>query len=55
MQGPDGHGCDAVYWEVWKQNVRGVAFYRQLNAQEIGDLVIMCLNGNVLARIADEA
>ncbi len=48
-------GCDAVYWELWKQNERGAAFYRQLDAQEIGDLVIMRLDGKVLAKIADNA
>lgn len=48
-------GCDAVYWELWKQNARGAAFYRQLTAQEVGDLVIMRLDGHVLARIAEDA
>ena len=48
-------GCDVVYWELWKQNARGAAFYRQLDAQEVGDLVIMCLDGKALARIADDA
>lgn len=45
-------GCDAVYWELWQENERGAAFYRQLDAQEVGDLVIMRLDGNTLARIA---
>jgi hypothetical protein len=46
-------GCDAVYWEFWKQNARGAVFYRQLNAQEVGDLVIMSLEGKELATLAD--
>lgn len=46
-------GCDAVYWELWKQNARGAAFYRELDAQEVGDLVLMRLDGQVLATIAD--
>jgi len=48
-------GCDAVYWELWKQNAHGTSFYRQLNAQEVGDLAIMRLQGEGLARIADDA
>lgn len=48
-------GCDALYWELWKQNAHGAAFYRQLDAQEVEDLVIMCLNGKALARIADDS
>lgn len=45
-------GCDALYWELWKQNARGAAFYRRLDAREVDDLGIMCLDGQMLARIA---
>lgn len=47
-------GCDAVYWELWKPNAHGAAFYRELNAQEAGDLAVMRLEGKVLATIAGD-
>ena len=45
-------GCDAVYWELWRRNASGAAFYQQLNAKEFGALVIMCLDGDVMAGVA---
>lgn len=37
-------GCDAIYWELWRQNRTGRAFYERLNAQELADLAIMRLD-----------
>lgn len=47
-------GCDAMYWEFWRQNVGGGAFYRQLQAKELTDLAIMRLDPQRLAAIADQ-
>jgi GNAT superfamily N-acetyltransferase len=47
-------GCDAVYWELWRQNVGGGAFYQQLAAEELRDLAIMRLDPQQLAAIADQ-
>jgi GNAT superfamily N-acetyltransferase len=33
-------GCDAVYWELWRMNVVGDAFYRRLRAEEAADLAV---------------
>jgi GNAT superfamily N-acetyltransferase len=45
-------GCDAVYWELWRTNVAGEAFYRKLVADEAVDLAVMRLDKNRLAAIA---
>jgi GNAT superfamily N-acetyltransferase len=33
-------GCEAVYWDLWRLNRVGKAFYESLGAVEIGDLAI---------------
>jgi GNAT superfamily N-acetyltransferase len=45
-------GCDAVYWELWRMNVAGGAFYRSLQAEEAADLAVMRLDKDRLAAIA---
>lgn len=45
-------GCDAVYWELWRMNSAGAAFYRTLRAEEAADLAVMRLDKNRLAAIA---
>lgn len=45
-------GCDAVYWELWRMNVRGGVFYRKLAAEEAGDLAVMYLGKEQLMVIA---
>jgi GNAT superfamily N-acetyltransferase len=45
-------GCDAVYWELWRMNVAGGAFYRRLQAEEATDLAVMRLDRDRLAAIA---
>jgi GNAT superfamily N-acetyltransferase len=45
-------GCDAVYWELWRPNTSGRAFYRRLGAKEAADLTVLCLDGQSLAAIA---
>lgn len=47
-------GCDAMYWELWRQNVSGGAFYRELEAEELTDLAIMRLDPQKVAAIADQ-
>lgn len=37
-------GCDAIYWELWRQNTAGRAFYERLKAQELTDLALMRLS-----------
>ena len=44
-------GCDALYWELWRKNVEGAAFYRELMAEEAADLAVMCLSADRLAAI----
>jgi GNAT superfamily N-acetyltransferase len=44
--------CDAVYWELWRPNALGRAFYEQLNAEENSALAVMRLSGAGLAAIA---
>jgi len=34
------HGCEAVYWDLWRLNRLGKAFYESLGAVEIGELAI---------------
>src|SRR6516165_5660130 len=33
-------GCESVYWDLWRLNRVGKAFYESLGAVEIGDLAI---------------
>ena len=47
-------GCDAVYWELWRMNSAGAAFYRELRAEEVADLAVMRLDRDRLASIAAE-
>ncbi|HEY6256007.1 MAG TPA: GNAT family N-acetyltransferase [Xanthobacteraceae bacterium] len=47
-------GCDAVYWELWRMNSVGEAFYRKLRAETVGELAVMRFNKNRLAAIAGE-
>jgi GNAT superfamily N-acetyltransferase len=44
--------CDAVYWELWRMNAIGGAFYRKFRAEEDTDLAIMRLDRTSLAAIA---
>jgi GNAT superfamily N-acetyltransferase len=45
-------GCDAVYWELWRMNSAGEAFYRNLGAEEAIDLKVMRLDRDRLAALA---
>jgi GNAT superfamily N-acetyltransferase len=45
-------GCDAVYWELWRMNVAGGTFYRNLQAEEVADLAVMRLDKDRLGAIA---
>jgi GNAT superfamily N-acetyltransferase len=45
-------GCDAVYWELWRMNSTGKAFYRSLGAEEAIDLEVMRLDRDRLAALA---
>jgi GNAT superfamily N-acetyltransferase len=45
-------GCDAVYWELWRLNSAGEAFYRSLGAEEAVDLKVMRLDRDRLAALA---
>jgi GNAT superfamily N-acetyltransferase len=44
--------CAAVYWELWRPNAVGRAFYERLDAEETGDLALMRLGGERLAAMA---
>jgi len=33
-------GCDAIYWELWRQNAAGRAFYQKLGAVESGEIAV---------------
>ena len=33
-------GCEVVYWDLWRLNDAGKAFYESLGANEIDDLAI---------------
>ena len=44
--------CEAVYWELWRPNKLGKAFYKGLDAEETGDLAVMRLAGDRLAAVA---
>jgi GNAT superfamily N-acetyltransferase len=43
-------GCDAVYWDLWRLNETGKAFYESLGAVEIDDLAIWRVPCRPLAR-----
>jgi GNAT superfamily N-acetyltransferase len=45
-------GCDAVYWELWRMNAAGEAFYRKLGADVAIDLAVMRLDKDRLAALA---
>jgi GNAT superfamily N-acetyltransferase len=45
-------GCDAVYWELWRMNSAGAAFYRSLGAEEAIDLAVMRFDQDRLAALA---
>jgi GNAT superfamily N-acetyltransferase len=42
-------GCEAVYWDLWRLNRVGKAFYESLGAVEIGDLAIWRIGSRRLA------
>jgi GNAT superfamily N-acetyltransferase len=48
------HGCEAVYWDLWRLNRVGKAFYESLGAVEIGDLAIWHVGSCKLAATGDE-
>jgi GNAT superfamily N-acetyltransferase len=43
------HGCEAVYWDLWRLNRVGKAFYESLGAVEDGDLAIWRVASSRLA------
>jgi GNAT superfamily N-acetyltransferase len=43
--------CEAVYWELWRPNALGRAFYERLNVEETSDLAIMRLAGKQLTNL----
>ena len=45
-------GCDEVYWELWRPNREGRAFYERIGAEEVGDLAIMRLGRERLSALA---
>jgi len=49
-----GQGCEAVYWDLWRLNLVGKAFYESLGAVEIGDLAIWHVGSRQLAAAGDE-
>jgi GNAT superfamily N-acetyltransferase len=44
--------CEAVYWELWRPNALGKAFYDRLAAEEAADLAVMRLGGERLSAAA---
>jgi hypothetical protein len=46
--------CEAVYWDLWRLNRVGNAFYESLGAVEIGDLAIWQVGSRHLALAGDE-
>jgi GNAT superfamily N-acetyltransferase len=44
--------CEAVYWELWRPNALGKAFYERLAAEEAADLAVMRLGGERLSAAA---
>ncbi len=51
---PRAQGCEAVYWDLWRLNRVGKAFYESLGAAEIGDLAIWRGASRQLAAVSDE-
>ena len=47
-------GCEAIYWDLWRLNRLGKAFYESLGATEIGDLAIWHVASRHLATASDE-
>ena len=45
-------GCDAICWDLWRENRAGEAFYRRLRAEEITDLAPYRLTGEALRALA---
>ena len=45
-------GCEAVYWELWRLNTIGRAFYARLDAEQADELEVMRLSGSRLSTIA---
>jgi GNAT superfamily N-acetyltransferase len=45
------HRCEAVYWELWRMNTAGQAFYRRLGAEEVADIGVMRLDKAHLAAL----
>ncbi len=41
--------CEAVYWELWRPNAVGRAFYEKLNAEETNELTLMRLTNEKFA------
>jgi hypothetical protein len=48
------HGCEGVYWDLWRLNCLGKAFYQSLGAVEIGDLAIWHAGSRQLAAASEE-
>jgi len=48
------HGCEAVYWDLWRANRAGKLFYESLGAVEIGDLAIWHVGSRHLAAASSE-
>jgi GNAT superfamily N-acetyltransferase len=47
-------GCESVYWDLWRLNRVGKAFYESLGAVEIGDLAIWHAGSRPLAAASEE-
>jgi GNAT superfamily N-acetyltransferase len=45
-------GCDAIYWELWRMNSAGEAFYRALGANLPDDLTVMRFDKERLTELA---
>jgi diamine N-acetyltransferase len=45
-------GCDAVYWELWRMNHAGEAFFRGLHAEAPDDLAVMRFDKERLTALA---
>lgn len=45
-------GCDAVYWELWRPNKAGAAFYRKIRAEQVEDLAVMRIDRTYLETVA---
>ena len=45
-------GCDAVYWELWRKNGSGEAFFQSLHGEEADDIATMRFGRAHLQEIA---